>query len=358
MKTLKNTIPTILLTNIMKLNLRFFIVLSCCFLLVDEAWGQACFEENIENIISTNPDGAQDVYSIDLDGDGDNDVLSASFNDNKIAWYENDGQGNFSSENIISTNANVAFGVYSIDLDGDDDNDVLSASAFDDKIAWYENDGQGNFSTENIIDVLSASRDDKIAWYENNGQGNFSTENIISTNAYGANSVYSIDLDGDGDNDVLDDKIAWYANDGQGNFSSENIISTNANGAEVVHAIDIDGDGDNDVLSASYFDDKIVWYENICGVSVIFGCTNPNACNFDAAATTDDGSCILPLISVNDQPIPNGTYQASDEVNSIGTVPVGGNVNFKAGQTIKLDNNFTIESNADFSAEIEDCTGQ
>jgi hypothetical protein len=37
-----------------------------------------------------------DVYAIDLDGDGDNDVLSASeLVDHKIAWYINDGNGNF-----------------------------------------------------------------------------------------------------------------------------------------------------------------------------------------------------------------------------------------------------------------------
>jgi hypothetical protein len=29
------------------------------------------------------------VFATDLDGDGDADVLSASFNDDKIAWYEN-----------------------------------------------------------------------------------------------------------------------------------------------------------------------------------------------------------------------------------------------------------------------------
>ena len=33
---------------------------------------------------------ANSVYSVDVDGDGDIDVLSASYYDNKIAWYEND----------------------------------------------------------------------------------------------------------------------------------------------------------------------------------------------------------------------------------------------------------------------------
>jgi len=81
-----------------------------------------------ENIISVNANGAISVYAIDIDGDGDNDVLSASLWDNKIAWYENDGTGNFSAENVISTNAIGAASVYSIDIDGDGDNDVLSAS--------------------------------------------------------------------------------------------------------------------------------------------------------------------------------------------------------------------------------------
>jgi hypothetical protein len=40
-------------------------------------------------VITTAADGAQSVYAVDLDGDGDADVLSASFNDDKIAWYEN-----------------------------------------------------------------------------------------------------------------------------------------------------------------------------------------------------------------------------------------------------------------------------
>ena len=40
-------------------------------------------------MISTVADGADSVVATDVDGDGDTDVLSASFNDDKIAWYEN-----------------------------------------------------------------------------------------------------------------------------------------------------------------------------------------------------------------------------------------------------------------------------
>jgi hypothetical protein len=41
--------------------------------------------------------------------------------------------------------------VSAADLDNDGDIDVLSASRWDDKIAWYENDGSGNFGIEQII---------------------------------------------------------------------------------------------------------------------------------------------------------------------------------------------------------------
>ncbi|TDI88765.1 MAG: T9SS type A sorting domain-containing protein, partial [Caldithrix sp.] len=50
--------------------------------------------------------------------------------------------------------------------------------------------------------------------------------------------------------------------DGNEDFSAR-IITTSADGARSVYAVDVDGDGDMDVLSASEFDDKIAWYENI-----------------------------------------------------------------------------------------------
>ena len=40
-------------------------------------------------------------WAIDIDGDGDVDVLSASYNDDKIAWYENDGAQNFTLRVIV-----------------------------------------------------------------------------------------------------------------------------------------------------------------------------------------------------------------------------------------------------------------
>ena len=250
-------------------------------------------ESFTERNITTSADGAQSVYAADIDSDGDIDVLSASFNDDKIAWYENDGAADPSfTARTITTSADAAKSVYAIDLDGDGDIDVLSASMEDDKIAWYENDGAADpsFTARTIttsadgaksvfaadvdgdgdIDVLSASmHDDKVVWYENDGAADPAfTASTITSSADGASSVYAADVDRDGDIDVLsassyDDKIAWYENNGAADPSfTAHTITTSADGAASVFAADLDSDGDIDVLSASLLDDKVIWYEN------------------------------------------------------------------------------------------------
>jgi hypothetical protein len=45
--------------------------------------------------------GAKSVYAADVDGDGDMDVLSASYLDDKIAWYENKGQQTLLLESLL-----------------------------------------------------------------------------------------------------------------------------------------------------------------------------------------------------------------------------------------------------------------
>ena len=71
-----------------------------------------------------------------MDGDGDVDVLSASYIDNTITRYENSGSEVFTNHTISST-AVRAWSVFAIDMDGDGDVDVLSA--YSNRIGWFEN---------------------------------------------------------------------------------------------------------------------------------------------------------------------------------------------------------------------------
>ena len=134
-----------------------------------------------------------------MDNDGDMDILSASYNDDTIAWYENDGASDPSwTAADIDTNADGAYAVFAADMDNDGDMDILSASENDDTVAWYENDGASDPS-----------------W----------TASDIATSADGACGVFAADLDNDGDLDVLsasfyDDAIAWYENAAIPEFSN------------------------------------------------------------------------------------------------------------------------------------------
>ena len=275
-----------------------------------------------ERVISNLADEARSIFAADLDGDGDVDVLSASYQDDKIAWYENlDGAGTFGSQQVISTLANGAAWVVAADVDGDGDLDVLSASEIDRKVAWYENlDGAGTFGAQRVIstlangvrsvfaadldgdgdlDVVSASYlDNKLAWYENlDGGGTFGAQQVISTLGDGPASVVAADLDRDGDLDVVsasyrDDKVAWFENvDGAGTFGAQQVITTSADLVLSVVTADVDGDGDLDVLSASNQDDRIAWYANRGGQYAL-------ATTAIAPATTADGT-VLPLLRID-----------------------------------------------------------
>jgi hypothetical protein len=236
-------------------------------------------------------DGASSVHAADIDGDGDNDILSASNRDDKVAWYENF-NGEIGSQQIISVDANEPESVHAADLDGDGDLDVLSASYQSNELAWYDNlDGTRDFSSKKVIatdgtwdvfaadldgdgdmDVLSASPFyDEILWYENGGSGAFSGAKIISSTADSPYAVHAADVDSDGDMDVLsasfsDDTVAWYENtNGDGSFSSARVITASANGALHVYATDLDGDTDVDVIAAAHLDNAVLWFENTDG---------------------------------------------------------------------------------------------
>ena len=147
-----------------------------------------------QQTITTSAERAHGVYAIDLDGDGDADVLSASVYDNKIAWYENQGGGVFGGQQVITTSADGATSVYATDLDGDGDADVLSASWNDDKIAWYENLIPPDCNGNGTPDDQEIAGDPSLDW---NGDGvldectppNYCTANPNSTGQIAVMSV-------------------------------------------------------------------------------------------------------------------------------------------------------------------------
>ena len=244
--------------------------------------------------IDTNFDGATAVYAIDVDGDGDIDVLGAADTANDITWWENDGSPSNGgwTEHTVDGSFNTARDIHAIDLDKDGDIDILGASAGADEVVWWENSGSESFTERTIdsdfssayaiqavdvdndgdIDVIGAANGNNvnydISWWENDGNPSDGgwTRNVIDSTFDKARAVFATDMDNDGDIDVVgasygDNDISWWENDGSESFTERSIDSTYSN-ANSVYATDVDQDGDIDVLGMSRGGDEVTLWKN------------------------------------------------------------------------------------------------
>ena len=201
----------------------------------------------------------------DLDGDGDQDIIVASWY--TVVWFENlDGKGNYGAYNGTHNVTGDYYIVY------EPPTTSANGGIKDFKLADINGDGK--------IDILFGNYNQgKIYWSKNNGDKTF-TNNEICTDrisAFQSNQIDTLDVDNDGDLDFLMYKEApkqlqWYENvDGQGTFNlPANVIDNAGYQLGGLSVADIDGDGYIDVLvSASYVGavgrrngQSIGWYKN------------------------------------------------------------------------------------------------
>ena len=245
--------------------------------------------------LPANARGAREVWFGDINRDGRLDIVGASRADDTIRWFRNDGGDPASfTEFIVAANVLSAWSVYVADIDGDGDLDILSAGRNDNRIAWHENDGAEIPSwTKHVIDtdarraqkvfaddvngdghmdILSASgASGEIAWYVNDGAENPSfTKRSLTTTMNNAKWVWTADLDGDGDVDILaaaegQQTIEWFENDGASDPTFTRRQIATVFGAKTCLPIDIDSDGDIDVISNGIGLDQILVHENLGG---------------------------------------------------------------------------------------------
>ena len=227
----------------------------------------------------------------DIDSDGDEDIISASWE--KIFWLENeDGAGFYGEAQTITNNLDGITAIYVCDLDSDDDPDILFSSQYDNKVGFCRNlDGLGLFSNQIIIavragascvyacdidgdgdqDVFSSSSIGvPLIWHLNTfGHGTFSDPIWITNDQIYIHSIYASDIDGDQDLDILvagSNTISWFENmDSEGSFSDMKVIVDYAEYIPLLISTDMDNDGDDDAIS--YWDpfgeNKIAVHKNL-----------------------------------------------------------------------------------------------
>lgn len=237
--------------------------------------------------------GKSDI--VDLDGDGDLDILlpSTTFynispcDDYTLFWMENDGNMNFTPISITCDEFDDANDVIAQDYDNDGDLDfVATAGCNPIKISWYENNGSEDFIYHFVEEIQTCnsgrltkgdlnnngnkdfllSNSNFIYWYNNDGSGNF-TKTTISSDVSGVRQISVIDMDENGNIDFViaqggTNSVMWFQNNGSQSFA-QNIVGENIFGsASFIFTDDIDNDGDYDIISCSSGDNTISWFEN------------------------------------------------------------------------------------------------
>ncbi len=180
------------------------------------------------------------MITADLDRDGDLDLVS------KNIWRENlDGKGTFGANRLFASDDYEANEIEAVDVDGDGDLDLVAVAQ------------TSNFRPEFDLRIFE-NRD---------GRGDFGLPRTINSALPYGSSLTSGDTDNDGDVDLvlisydsssLVTTIHWYENtDGRGSFQVRQKRGNSLTGK--VRLLDVDADGDLDLISA------LVDYENTDG---------------------------------------------------------------------------------------------
>ena len=132
-------------------------------------------------VVTTSADGAISVFAADIDGDGRMDLASASSSDDQIAWYRNvNGDGSSWTTTVVTTNADGALimSVFAADIDGDGRMDLASASFQDDKIAWYRNVNGSGLLWETTVVTTSANLAKSVFAADIDGDGHMDLASV------------------------------------------------------------------------------------------------------------------------------------------------------------------------------------
>lgn len=248
-----------------------------------------------EHSIDENFAGVSTICSVDIDKDGMKDLVCGSETTSAtslsigIWWLRNNGDGTWTRHEIDGSFKNV-MSVEIIDMDRDGNPDVLASGWNAHQVSFWKNSGgpipawtkvtvRANFTNahdahpfdlnnDSLTDIvgLSAYLGHVVAWYQN-PDGSF-TEQIIDNSFTGARALAIADYNNDGNTDISavsatkKQLVIYYASNENPTVWTKEVIVQDLDGAHEVINYDADNDGDIDLLTSAYNSNQIDSWKN------------------------------------------------------------------------------------------------
>lgn len=220
-------------------------VLLLSFLVIVPAENRAVDVDTSRHWIQPGPDPLY-FNHVDLDGDGDLDVMFEEHSNKTLAVMLNNGDMEYSHLDWFEVHADIRYLTHA-DLDGDKDQDAL--------FAMTDHSGPDDVY---IISMLF-----------NDGEGNMTGQINVSSSLHHRRVVHAFDADGDGDNDIItsndeETNVTVLYNDGSTNFTNGTKIRVDRPTYRFTYG-DLDNDGDIDIVWPSQQEGLEILHNNGTG---------------------------------------------------------------------------------------------
>jgi hypothetical protein len=229
-----------------RLTCAFFLVFGCLVGSATPGAAQSVLPPYFAQAVNYQPGNGQpsSVFIADVNGDGYPDVVAAnqsgSNGHGSVDVYFGNGNGTFQAPVTYDSGASGTASVYVIDVNGDGRLDIVVA-----------NQGGGKLGNGSVSVLL------------NNGGGTFAPPVVYDSGGPGTNSVFVVDVNGDGEPDIVVSNYGLANADGSvsvllngaagvsGTFNPAVTYDSGGANATAVTLADVNGDGHPDILVAN-----------------------------------------------------------------------------------------------------------